>query len=141
MFAGPNGSGKTTVKRNLRRSDAWFGVYVNADDLEAEVRREGCVRLAPLGLAITTEELRAHFAASTLLASRGLPDGSGSIVCRGDVLDFGRIPFDSYHAAVLADFLRRKALAERRSFSFETVMSSRDKIDFLQESRAAGYRT
>ncbi|MCL2216960.1 MAG: hypothetical protein FWB91_08075, partial [Defluviitaleaceae bacterium] len=32
VFAGPNGSGKTTVTRGLPT----FGVYVNADDLKAE---------------------------------------------------------------------------------------------------------
>lgn len=34
MFAGPNGSGKTTVKNGLHRSPSWFGIYINPDDLE-----------------------------------------------------------------------------------------------------------
>lgn len=31
MFAGPNGSGKTTVKSGLHRPPEWFGVYINPD--------------------------------------------------------------------------------------------------------------
>jgi predicted ABC-type ATPase len=41
MFAGPNGSGKTTVKMHLKKPQPWFGVYINPDDLEATVRRTG----------------------------------------------------------------------------------------------------
>ena len=46
-----------------------------------------------------------------------------------------------YHASVLADYLRRHLLARRMDFTFETVMSSPDKVAFLSEARAAGYRT
>lgn len=34
MFAGPNGSGKTTVKNGLQRQPQWFGIYINPDELE-----------------------------------------------------------------------------------------------------------
>jgi predicted ABC-type ATPase len=34
IFAGPNGSGKTTIIKNLQ-SEIPFGVYVNADDIES----------------------------------------------------------------------------------------------------------
>ncbi len=44
-------------------------------------------------------------------------------------------------AACIADFLRDELLAVRRSFSFETVMSHRSKIDFFARARAVGYRT
>ena len=36
MFAGPNGSGKSTLKDVL--DPHWLGVYVNADDIEADIR-------------------------------------------------------------------------------------------------------
>lgn len=41
MFAGPNGSGKTTVKLSLNKPESWFGIYINPDDLEASIRRTG----------------------------------------------------------------------------------------------------
>ena len=34
MFAGPNGSGKTTIKNGISRPPDWFGIYVNPDELE-----------------------------------------------------------------------------------------------------------
>lgn len=38
-----------------------------------------------------------------------------------------------------ADFLRRKLLAQRVSFSFETVMSSPDKVALLETAQRLGY--
>jgi predicted ABC-type ATPase len=48
---------------------------------------------------------------------------------------------NSYYASVLSDFLRRKLLAERTSFSFETVMSEPGKVQFLGEALNTGFRT
>ena len=50
---------------------------------------------------------------------------------------------DPYGAARLADTLRRQLLAQRQSFVFETVFSDPvgDKLAFLEEAAAAGYRT
>lgn len=66
---------------------------------------------------------------------------SAAIGCRDSVLDFSGMHFTSYHASVLSDFLRRKALASGRSFSFETVMSAPDKVQLLAEARDRGFRT
>ena len=48
---------------------------------------------------------------------------------------------NSYIASALADFLRRKLVAENISFSFETVMSEPGKVRFLGEARNSGFRT
>ena len=42
---------------------------------------------------------------------------------------------------MLADYLRKTAIEAGKSFSFETVMSSQDKVDLLSETRSKGYRT
>jgi predicted ABC-type ATPase len=44
-----------------------------------------------------------------------------------------------YDAAVEAERQRREALAKGLSFVVETVMSTRNKIDFLREAKSAGY--
>lgn len=42
MFAGPNGSGKTTIKEKvLEINPKWLGVYINPDDIESEVAKSG----------------------------------------------------------------------------------------------------
>ena len=48
MFAGPNGSGKTTAKTVVPAS--YLGAYVNPDELEAVIRRDGRLPLAPFGV-------------------------------------------------------------------------------------------
>jgi predicted ABC-type ATPase len=37
VFAGPNGSGKTTIIKTLKERIR-FGVYVNADDIEKDLK-------------------------------------------------------------------------------------------------------
>jgi predicted ABC-type ATPase len=141
MFAGPNGSGKTTVKNNLNKLAAWFGLYINPDELEAAIRRDGVLPIESFGLTFGTDDIQSYFATSTFLQSQNLHGTAHSIVRTGDTLDFRGVPFTAYHASVLSDFLRRQALAAGRSFSFETVMSAPDKVQLLEEARGRGYRT
>lgn len=51
------------------------------------------------------------------------------------------VEINSYFASVTADFIRRQLLLFGYSFSFETVMSSPDKIEFLLKARQQNYRT
>jgi predicted ABC-type ATPase len=141
MFAGPNGSGKTTVKNNLQKPPHWFGIYINPDELEKGIRETGSLPLEPFELTTSTDEIQTFFASSPFLQSRQLQPAPGSIQYRDNCLEFSSSTFDSYHASVLADFLRRKSLHASRSFSFETVMSAPDKVDLLQEAQARGFRT
>lgn len=39
MFAGPNGSGKSTVKNKI--NSKLLGVYLNADDIEQDIKKRG----------------------------------------------------------------------------------------------------
>jgi predicted ABC-type ATPase len=141
MFAGPNGSGKTTVKQNLGKSADWFGIYINPGDLEKTIRETAFLSLTPYSFGTTSEEVRQHFAASELLKNKGLSTGIESISCGGGGISFEGVQFSSYHASALSDFLRRKALANSLSFSFETVMSARDKVELLREAQTRGFRT
>jgi predicted ABC-type ATPase len=43
VFAGPNGSGKSTIPEILRPE--WIGVYVNADEIEKQLRHSGALDL------------------------------------------------------------------------------------------------
>jgi len=139
MFAGPNGSGKTTVKNSLRRPAEWFGNYVNPDELEKSLRDTGRLSLSPFGITSDAAEVRAFFESAQLLKSRGLET---TAIGYGDSsIEFGGLTINSYYASVTADFLRRKSLEARMSFTFETVMSARDKVELLGLARTLGYRT
>lgn len=48
---------------------------------------------------------------------------------------------NGYLAASIVDFLREELLRRESSFSFETVMSHRSKVDFLGRARADGDKT
>ena len=139
MFAGPNGSGKSTIKETL--PPQWLGVYINADEMEKAIRSDGYLSLPSFEVMADTVELQAFLQASTLLAKEGLlPQAQQLTVVDGKVC-FGAIVINSYWASVLADFIRHKLLAAQVSFTFETVMSSPDKVDFLHKAQQAGYRT
>jgi len=43
-------------------------------------------------------------------------------------------------AQIIADFLRKKLLKERKRFSFETVFSHNSKLDIMRDAVTAGYK-
>ena len=139
MFAGPNGSGKSTAKTMLRPT--LLENYLNADDIEATIRKAGHFNFWSLQLSIDQSELREFLARSTLLSKANLLEQASNLPFREDKLFFDPGEINSYFASVIADFVRRKFVSLNRSFTFETVMSSPDKIDFLQSARASGFRT
>ncbi|WP_233195074.1 zeta toxin family protein [Acidovorax sp. 62] len=119
----------------------WLGVYVNADEMEKAIRSDGYLDLSSFEVMADAAELQTFFQASTLLAKAGLlPQAQQLTVVDGKV-GFGAVAVNSYWASVLADFIRHKLLVAQVSFTFETVMSSPDKVEFLRKAQQAGYRT
>lgn len=145
MFAGPNGSGKSTLLRRLQSlvtRPGIFGVYLNPDDIEAQVRQSGRIDFSTYGIGGTVDDVIAFLQESPFLRAQGLSDRMRPLtVSNGTTLHFNGVPANAYHASVLVDFMRRRLLAQRSDFTFETVMSSPDKVAVLKEARALGYRT
>ncbi|MCW7540436.1 zeta toxin family protein [Aquabacterium sp. A7-Y] len=143
VFAGPNGSGKSTIHSVLRKE--WIGIYVNADDIERTLKRQGRLDLGEFDLETQASDLmlplQAYLRTSALLTQHGLDGIAERLHLEGSALHLPAGEMNSYVAAVLADFIRRELLRQGLSFTFETVMSSPDKIDFMHEAQAHGYRT
>jgi len=139
MFAGPNGSGKSTIKDEL--SPRWLGVYINPDDMEKAIRQDGYLDLNNFSVNASADKLASFLQNSSLLAKNGLLDDAKQLTLLEGKLNFGSIAVNSYFASVLADYIRHKLLAAQISFTFETVMSSPDKVQFLQKAQQAGFRT
>jgi predicted ABC-type ATPase len=139
MFAGPNGSGKSTLKPLL--GPLLLGVYLNPDELEQEIRSCGHLDLQARQVIVDADELLGFFQKSTLLQNAKLHPAVSGLTVREGRLIFGNVPVNAYFASVAADFLRHKLLEQKVSFTFETVMSSPDKIAFLAKAQRAGYRT
>lgn len=139
MFAGPNGSGKSVLKSYL--PEPLLGIYLNADEIENSVRTTGFLEIAALGVEATADEVLPFFHRSELLAARHLTASANRMTYETGRLFFPPGVINSYLASVAADFLRRKLLAARRSFTLETVMSHPGKVELLEIAKAAGYRT
>jgi len=140
MFAGPNGSGKSTIRKVL--PEVLLGIYVNPDEIQKEIQETGFFDLAMKDVSATTQQFQDFVSRSSLFLGREeiLSDLSAASIS-GDKIVFGGVNVNGYVASVTSDFLRHLLLEAGISFSFETVMSSRDKIEFLRAAQAVGYRT
>lgn len=139
MFAGPNGSGKSTIKSVV--PERLLGVYLNPDEMQNEIEQRGFLDVEAYGVKTTSEEIQTFFKNSTLLKKAGMEGEAGRLCFKDGKLGFHGVVVNAYFASVAADFLRQKLLAKRVTFSFETVMSSPDKVMLLKQAQALGYRT
>ena len=139
MFAGPNGSGKSTFNRIL--SPSLLGRYINADEIEKQVVAKGCYDIMANGVDASRADALKFFDQHPLKAKAGLGEAATWLEFQDGKLSFRGVEMNSYIAAVTADYLRHKLLEQGVSFTFETVMSSRDKVTFLQKAQSRGYRT
>lgn len=139
MFAGPNGSGKSTIKEVL--PSGLLGVYLNPDEIQKGIEERGFLEMSGYQVETTREEILPFFASSTLIGKAEMEDEAGRLRFTDGRLDFRDVAVNAYFASVAADFLRRKLLEAGVSFSFETVMSSPDKVNLMESAQGLGYRT
>lgn len=139
VFAGPNGSGKTTIVKNLM-SEVPFGIYVNADDIEKIMHQTKVLLFDSYNLKVQQEDLQTFFRNSTFApVKRNEPNLWEKLTVKDNLLH-ATAEIDSYLAADLAEFIRQQLLHDGQSFTYETVMSHEGKIDFLKRAQSLGYR-
>lgn len=139
IFAGPNGSGKSTLQAVI--SKELLGVYINPDEIEKEIKEFNFLDLTSYGVQTDEIEILSFFSKSTLLEKADLLEEAEYLRFIDHKLDFFNVIVNSYFASVCADFIRKKLLGIRKSFTFETVMSSYDKVELLKLAQKLGYRT
>lgn len=139
IFAGPNGSGKTTIVKSLQ-PEIPFGVYVNADDIESLLKASKVLLFNTYQLSIDQTEIQSFFRISKFSPiKRNEPDLWKKLVVKENVLHINTT-IDSYLSADIADFIRCKLMDNEISFTYETVMSHESKIEFIQLAKDNGYR-
>lgn len=139
VFAGPNGSGKSTMKSAI--PSHLIGIYINPDEIEKAAKESGRLDFSDFQLEAESDEILGFIREHRLVRSARLDEEAAKIGFSSNGLDFQTVAMNSYFASVLSDFIRNKLLEEQLSFTFETVMSSDDKIAFMLKARASGYRT
>ncbi|HMN04134.1 MAG TPA: hypothetical protein PKD45_00260 [Flavobacteriales bacterium] len=144
VFAGPNGSGKTTIIEEVRKAKVNgrpvdFGVYINADDIARALGRG--YDLTPFGLDLDGGRFL------TFAEGSGLLDGqlTRTALAKGMIWKPGmvraRAPLPKDRAAQLvAQFLYDELLKAKIKFSFETVFSHRGKLELMRRARDLGYK-
>jgi predicted ABC-type ATPase len=139
MFAGPNGSGKSELKAHL--PEALLGLYLNPDEIEAEIKSQGYTDFSKFDIITSVEEIFHLFERSELLRQRGLDKILQTLRFEDGKLYISADAMDSYVASVLVEFMRSKLLEARQTFTFETVMSHPSKVQVLRMAQELGYRT
>lgn len=145
VFAGPNGSGKSTVihyVRNIKvkKRPIDFGYYINADDIAVQLRNDS-FSFTVFDLHVTPKVFTDVVVQSGLINDTfSLTSFKNSFSLRNDILRL-KIPAAVERLAqIVADFLRKKLLEERKKFSFETVFSHPSKLEIMQQAVDAGYK-
>ena len=145
IFAGPNGSGKSTVIKYVRKVQVNgrpidFGYYINADDIAQQLRTD-VFSFHPFHTKVANKNFRAIALDSGLVNN----DFNASQFKNCYSLRLNKIKLrtkgsEERLAQIIADFLRKRLLAEKKKFSFETVFSHRSKLEVMQEAVALGYK-
>lgn len=139
ILAGPNGSGKTSIYKDLRDAFNW-GVFVNADMIEQSLRTDGELNLSVYGLSnISKEQLIGAYLQSTQVQNSKCNLENIDMV--DDVLILNDVTLlDSYFSAFVASFIQMALMEKGISFSFETVMSHPSKLEIMRLAKNQGYR-
>lgn len=145
IFAGPNGSGKSTIIKAVRNYKVKgipvdFGIYINADDIAKKLRK-GRLTFRQYKVQIEDSEFLDIVSKSGLLNEKfTLSDLKQSYSLKENQLFLLNKDADELLAQIIADFLRKKLLKEKKKFSFETVFSHSSKIEIIEKAIESGYK-
>lgn len=143
IFAGPNGSGKTTLYNSIKSIYFSTRLFINADSLESEFNKNNFLNLSDFECYSTQTEFENFYKASSLYLKAGFDSESWNLVIKENVIVkdvHNDIHYNSYHFAIVADFLRHKLIIDKKSFSFETVFSHPSKLELIKFAHKNGYK-
>lgn len=140
LFAGPNGSGKTTILERIPK-ELNLGYIVNADDIEKKLIKEAKFSLTEHDI-IANATLLQNYIRHEGFSALKTDDQSfiDHIAVNDNNIQIPEQYVNSYIAADIAGFLRVKHIESNHSFTFESVLSHPSKLDLLKTAKSEGYR-
>jgi predicted ABC-type ATPase len=140
LFAGPNGSGKTTILERIPKK-LNFGYIVNADDIEKALIENQHFPLDSQNIT-TSSEILQNYIRNEGFSLRKIADHSflDHITVTDNSIVIPAQFINSYIAADIAGFLRIKHIENNHTFTFESVLSHPSKLDLLRRAKTEGYR-
>jgi len=140
VFAGPNGSGKSTILNQIK-TKVDFGVYLNADDIEAELRSSNKIDLTIfLDKEVENIELQNYIKNHSLLKKAINTGFTIGLEIKNSIVFSNNVNVNSYKSSLLVDFIRFILLSNKKKLTFETVMSHESKVDILKLSKDLEYK-
>lgn len=145
IFAGPNGSGKSTIinavrKYRVKEIPVDFGIYINADDIAYLLWNKG-VNFDAFEIKVKDNEFVDIVLQSGLIGKKFTEmEFRESYTIHANKLTLIKKDKADRVAQIIADYLRKKLLQERKKFSFETVFSHSSKLEIMKQAIEAGYK-
>ena len=145
VFAGPNGSGKSTIIEavkayKIKSIPLDFGIYINADDI-VQMLIHNKFDFSDYTLIVSDIEFQEVVYESGLI-NKGFTQVHflSSYILRNNKVELKNVRHVDHLAQIIADFLRKKLLEQKKKFSFETVFSHSSKLSIMEEAIKAGYK-
>ncbi len=139
VFAGPNGSGKSSMLETIAEHIS-IENYINADLIEYHLKKQGFFDTLDYKIKFKEKQFLDFYESSGYKERLDNIDLSSFIKVSKSIIYTYNFEINSYLAALIADFIRHILIEKGASLSFETVMSDRRKLEFLQLAKSKGYR-
>lgn len=141
IFAGPNGSGKTTIKK-IVEGIVRLGTYVNADDIKVLLVKQRILDLSSFGLSLRKDHFISSLKSSTWSERMDNVDNTISqLYFEGNRIRISdSYEPEDYFVSFLASYLWDELLETSNKFTVETVMSHPSKLEFIKRAKEKGFK-
>lgn len=144
LFAGPNGSGKTSLFNFLKeQSFIHTEIYVNADSIEQKLAETFRFSFNAYRVKVSESDFKNHIKQSGILRKINDTSFIDKLEVKSGILNMNirKKELNSYVASFIASFLAEKLLETKQSFCYETVLSHPSKINLMKIAARQGYKT
>ncbi|MEP6795465.1 MAG: zeta toxin family protein [Saprospiraceae bacterium] len=139
IFAGPNGSGKSTIYE-IVNSKFDVGIYINPDEVQKTLDETHEIDLSSFGVSSPYIFSFSKFITQSSLKKKSSRAGYSIDLISDKSKIISLSNQHAYEASLLCEFIRENLIRQGKSFTFETVMSHKSKIEIMEYARSNGYK-